>query len=305
MRRVVRRLGALLIAAVAAGAAAPAPNDQLLQALNQSCLDAYSAGRQHYIESPGPLIIVGNDLTFVANGQETHADYTPPLYTTLKTLSHPYLGTVVLLEPFAGDPSAQQDIWRPHLEAMRRETAAIMPHLDELGLDADSITRNRFILEHMLAFMDGVLAKGGTTRADLAALGHELGPLLLANATLAARAQIDMMKAAVDHWRAQAGEDVWSKVLVVVEVPRQPRAGNLQYSFFRYALGERARTQLVFAENLFDRKAVMQLVGTIEADRGLSEFTFGEELRMERDLLGDAADAYLRQVFGELGRPLP
>ena len=305
MRSVLPRLGVLMLAAAVTSAAAPGSNDALLQALNQSCLEAYSAGRQQYIADPGPLIIVGSDLTFIANGRETHADYTPALYTALKTLSHPYLGTIVLLEPFLDDPAAHQDAWRPHLEAVRRETQAVMPHLGELGLDSDSVTRNRFILEHMLAFMDGALAKGSYSKADLAELGRELGPLLLANATLAARAQIDAMKEAVDHWRAQVGEDVWSKVLVMIEVPRQPRAGNLQYAFFRYALGERARTQLVFAENLFERKSVMQLVGTIEADRGLSEFTFGEELRMERDLLADAADAYLRRVFGELGRPLP
>jgi hypothetical protein len=305
MRCLALKVGALLLAAVAAGAAAPGPEDALLQALNQSCLDAYSAGRAQFIASPGPLIIVGSDLTFIANGQETHADYTPGLYTVLKTLSHPYLGTIVLLEPFARDPAAHQDVWRPHLEAMRRETAAVMPHLGELGLDADSLTRNRFILERMLAFMDGALAKGSYAESDLAALGHELGPLLLANATIAARAQIDMMKAAVDHWRAQVGEAAWSRVLVVIEGPHQPRVDNLQATFFRFALGARAPTQLVYAENVFDRKSAMQLVGTVEADRGLSILTFDDPLRMQRDLLGDAAEAYLLQMYGKLGQPLP
>jgi hypothetical protein len=304
MARLSARIAFFVLALPFLASAAP-PEADALGALNRVSLEAYAAGRQAFIDHPGPLILVGADLTFIADGHETHADYTPAIYTTLKTLSHPYLGTIVLLEPFVGDPAAHQDVWRPHLEAMRRETAAVVPELDRLGLDADALARNRFILARTLEFMDATLAAGSYTRDGLAALGRTLGPLLLANADGAARAQIDMMKAAVDRWRASVGPDVWAKVLVVVEGPHQPRADNLQYSFFRYALGDGAATQLVYAENVFDEKSALLLAGTIKADRGLAVTTFGEELRMERDLLGDAADAYLRQVFGRLGRALP
>jgi hypothetical protein len=305
MERFAVKLGILALAMVMTGAAAPQSNEDMLAALNQSSLDAYRTGRQQLIANPGPVILVGSDLTFIVNGQKKHAGCTPQLYTTLKSLSHPYIGTVVVLEPFLDDPAAHQDVWRPHLEAMLRETEAVIPHLGELGLDPDSVTRNRFILNRMLDFVNATLAKGSFTRDEITALGHELGPLLLANANVAAKAQIDMMKQVVDNWRAEVGPDVWSKVLVVVLGPHQPRVDNLQHSFFRYELGDRARTQLFYAENVFDEESAMKLVGTIEADRGLSIATFDEPLRMQRDLVGDAADAYLRQVFGKLGRALP
>jgi hypothetical protein len=114
-----------------------------------------------------------------------------------------------------------------------------------------------------------------------------------------------MMKQAVDRWRSEVGPGAWSKFLVVVEGPHQPRLDNLQLSFFRYELGDRARSHLFYAENVFDRKSALKLVGTIEADRSLSILTFDDPLRMQRDLLGDAADAYLRQIFGRLGQVLP
>jgi hypothetical protein len=305
MKRFAAMLGVLGLALVTAGAAAPSSNDDVLAALNQSCLDAYSAGQQQFTTNPGPLILVGSDLTFIESGQEKHENYTPQLYTTLKTLSHPFLGTIVVLEPFADDPATNQDVWRPHLEAMRREMDAVLPHLDELGLDPTSVTRNRIILDRMLSFIDATLEKGSFTQNDLTALGRELGPLLLANTNIAAKAQIDMMKQAVDSWRSEVGPEVWAKVRVVVEGPHQPRLDNLQLSFFRYELGERARSHLFYAENVFDQKSALKLVGTIEADRRLSILTFADPLRMQRDLLGDAADAYLRQVFGRLGQVLP
>ncbi|MCB8880701.1 hypothetical protein ACELLULO517_10700 [Acidisoma cellulosilytica] len=132
-----------------------------------------------------------------------------------------------------------------------------------------------------------------------------LGPLLLDDVNLSAKAQIDMMREVINHWRAEMGADVWSQVTVVVEGPHQPREDNLKMAFFRHALGDRAPTHLVYAENVYDRASALKLVGTIEADRSLSIITFNDPLRMQRDLLGDAASAYLPQVFGKPDATLP
>lgn len=306
MKKPRSNLGFLALALVALGGAAPAPStDDILATMNKDALAAYSAGRQQFIAKPGPVLIVGADMTFLLNGQEMHANYTPQSYTTLKILSHAYLGTITLLEPFAADPAAHQDLWRPHLEAIRQDVQAILPHLNDLGLDADSIARNRFILEHVAGFIDTTLKSGQFTSAGLTTLGRTLGPLLLADADLAAKAQIDMMNAAVSRWRAQVGPDVWSQVTVVVEGPHQPRKDNLQMAFFRHELGDRAPTHLIYAENVYDQTSVLNLVGTVETDRALAIATFNDPLRMQRDLLGDAAHAYLLQLSGALGKSLP
>jgi hypothetical protein len=287
--------------AAATASAVPRVGD-LLHALNQSGLDAYCTARQRFISQLDPLILVGRDLTFLFNGTERHESYTPDCYTILGTLSHPYLGVVVILEAFIDDPAEHQDTWRPHLRAIRRETQAVLPHLEAFGLDADTVRRNRFILDRLITFIERVLEQGTTTPGELAALGAELGPLLLANVSLAARAQIDRMKTIVDCWHAEVGPVAWSNVRVVVEGLHQPRVNNLQYLFFRYALGERASTHLIYAENVLDQKSAIELAGTVEVDRSLAAVTFNDPLRMQRDLLGDAADAYLQQIFGKLDR---
>ena len=297
------RAGLLLLLAVGAGATpAAASNEDLLQQLNNASLDAYAAGRQEYIDNPGPLILVGSELTFIWNGQEKRVPYTPQIYTTEKTLAHMSLGLIGVLQPYADAAAENQAKWRPHLEAMRRQALLVMPHL---GLSGDSLTRNRYMMTQLLDFIDRVLAKGSYSRAELTALARPLAPLLLANTDEAARAQIDMLHAAVQSWRASVPPEIWAKVLVVIQAPRQPRVGYLQYQYFQYALGDAAATHLVFAENMFDRKGVMLLIGTILADRAVARITFDEELRLERDMLSDAADAYLKQMFGKLGRALP
>jgi len=301
------RVGLLLLLAVGAVAtpAVAASNEDLLQQLNNASLDAYAAGRQEFIDNPGPLILVGRELTFIWNGQEKRVPYTPQIYTTEKSFAHLFLGLLGVLQSYADAAAENQGKWRPHLEAMRRQALLVMPHLGELGLSGDSLTRNRYMMTQQLDFIDRVLAKGSYSQAELTAFARLLAPLLLANTNEAARAQIDMLHAAVQDWRASVPPEVWAKVLVVIQAPRQPRAGYLQYQYFQYALGNAAATQLVFAENMFDRKSVMLLIGTILADRSVAITTFDEPLRLERDMLSDAADAYLKQLFGKLGRPLP
>jgi hypothetical protein len=304
LMRTMRLLLPLVVAFGFSGNAAADSNDDLLLRLNKDCLAAYVAGRDEFEALPGPLILVGDDLTFIWNGREAHASLTPPIYTTVKSLSHLFLGMVGILQPYLDDAAGNRQKWRPHLEAMRDSARLVMPHLGEFGLGGDSLARNRYLMEHLLAFIDRALAEGSYSRAALTGLARELAPLLLADADEAARAQIDMMDAAVRHWRAGLPPDVWRKVLVVIEGPHQPRVENLQYSYFRYALADPA-TQLVYAENVFNRQGALDLVGSVLADRSLAVIAFDEELRMERDLLGDAAEAYLMQLFGKLGRPLP
>lgn len=297
------RLIVLLIPLAGIGPARADANDQLLLDLNTATLQAYRAGRSTIQERVDPVIIVGQDLTFRWNGQVAHAPYTPRLYTVVKSLSHLYLGTVTLLQAHADDPGGSQGTWRPHLMAMRDRARALEPHLGELGLKPDTLARHRYLSDHLLAFIDRSLAEGFYTRTDLVAMARSLTPLLLASVDDAARAQIDMIHAAVQGWRAQLPPGAWDRVVVVVQGPHQPRVMNLQASYFRYALGDDDR--VIYAENIFDEKGALGLLGTVMTDRELAVVAFDDRLRMERDLLGDAADAYLKQVFGKLGRRMP
>ncbi len=282
-----------------------ASNVELLKQLDDACIAAYTTGRAEMVDRAGPIILVGRDLTLIWNGQKMHASYTPQIYTTLKSLSHVFLGTMGLLEAYADDPTATESKWQAPLAAMRQKAANVRAHFDELGLSGDSLTRNRYLFDHVLLFIDHVLKQGTYTRAAMIAMARPLAPLLLADADQAARAQIDMMNAAIEAWRTMLPAKAWASVLVMIQDAHQPRSDNLKATYFGQLLGRTQVPQVIYAESVFDEKGALKLAGSILIDRAISIDTFEEELRLERDLLGDAADAYLRELFGKLGRPLP
>ena len=78
--------------------------------------------------------------------------------------------------------------------------------------------------------------------------------------------------------------------------------GNLVYQYFTNLLGEGSgETRVLYAESVWDRDAVSKVLASIVTDRRLSMDIFGQNYRMERDLLSDAAEARLMEMFGRLG----
>ena len=86
-------------------------------------------------------------------------------------------------------------------------------------------------------------------------------------------------------------------------VPRQARAGNLQYTYFRRLMGTAAENRRLYtAENVFSDKGGRRLLGTILLDRAASVAFFGDAARLERDFLSDAAAAHVARMFGDRRR---
>ncbi|MGE0718703.1 MAG: hypothetical protein AB7P02_24865 [Alphaproteobacteria bacterium] len=307
----VQALAARILLATASVALFVAPaaafsGSEELAALNGAARAAYAAGRGELSARRGPVIVVGADIALLANGAETRASYTPDLYTKLKSVSHVALGAVGLLQAYADDAAGSADKWRPHLEVLRERARAAEAVVDTLGLDADATARSRLIFARMGAFMDGVLARGSFTGEELTAAARTVAPALLAHADEAARAQIDALHAVVGGWRARMSAEDWANLRVIVLGPRMPRAGYVQFAYFRFAMGEEAvDRRLIYGENIWDDKGALALLGTILADRSVGRIAFDDEMRMDRDMMADGAHAYLLRLFGKLGAPRP
>jgi hypothetical protein len=83
----------------------------------------------------------------------------------------------------------------------------------------------------------------------------------------AARAQIDMLHDAYQSWRTTLPAGERARMRIFVLGPRMPRSGNLQFSSFRYALGEEAvDRRLIYAEGVFKPGGAVSRLGTIVAD---------------------------------------
>ncbi len=275
--------------------------EAVLSDFNKAARAAYADGRAQMLARTDPVVLVAFDtLILRRNGQETKIDFTPPGYDRLKSVAHVALGVYGALAPVTdGD-----ERWKPVVTDLRAKALAVRAALGGLDFTPLQIARQQELIDLSVAYIDRTLAAGRIDKAALSAFGRSTAPLMLANGNDAAKLQLDGLHAAFEPWRRQLSPEEWQRLYVLVLGSRMPRDGNLQFSYFTFALGKEALDQqrLVYTEGVTNPAAATSLLATMVMDRGLSEAFFGDRLRMDRDLLADGAQAHLLKMFGRLGR---
>ena len=279
--------------------AQPAPPDPAadpLAVLNRSFRTAYQRGRAETLARAGPVILAeGDDLVLLHDGRREAVTYVPAAYHDLKAVAHVPLALYVLLAPFGDGTLAPE-----RLDGLRRYRAQVAAARDGLagrGFSAAVLGRQRQILAESLGFLDGVLERRRASGAEVRAFARRLGPLLLANAEEAARLQLDALHARTTAWRRQLGAADWGRLHVVVVGSAMPRRGNLAVQYYARLLGEPGEgRRLIYAEALWDEARARDLLGTHLLDTAVGDAFFGDDRRLHRDLLADAAAAYLERL---------
>lgn len=286
----VTLLGVDLVAPTRADDAAVAE----LETFNKTMRGLYADGRTRLLAEARPLIVVGFDeLTLMRDSGSESAPYTPVLYHRLKSVSHVVLGMIGAVTPWPR-PGDNESRWREGFATIDEHAAALAGRLDGLGLDPATTARQARLLDATRRYVHAALERNAPDRDAFAAYLAEIKPDWLANATDAARAQLEAMHAAVSRWRDALSPEEWGRLRVLILGPRMPRAGNLQTAYFARLLGDDAiGTRIIYAESIFDTKQAMDLLGVVLADRYLSSLVFGDPLRMDRDLLGNLAATML------------
>ena len=268
------------------------PQDAFAEA-DMEFMSLYSSGRVATLAKLDPLIVVEmNSLVFIHEGHRTEVNVIPPLYHRLKAVSHIPLAIYVALAPYGNVPLDDDRLNR--LRAFKARVTAVTRSLDRSGFSAEQSQRARALLERCGTFVDGVLTVGKYEPADLKALTRAAGPIVLANASDAARAQIDAYHTHVAAWRRDIRPGEWFRLRVVVLGKQMPRKHNVAVQYFAKLLGlpDESR-RLVYAEELSGEEQGLNLLATHQLDSELSEAFFDDPDRMEIDLLGNAASVYL------------
>jgi hypothetical protein len=282
---------------------AASPGDPLAT-LNQEFRTIYAGNRTRLLAGTRPLIVYDSEkLTLLRESGRAEADVQPERYRTLRTVSHVPLAVYLLL---AGTDGELDD---KCLAEVRRYRALIPPARDGLAkTDLAPAVRERQqdLLEESLAFLDGVLARKRAKRDELLAFVRKVKPRVMENVAEAARAQIDALHAQVQAWKKQMTADEWRNLRVVVQGTHMPRADNVGMQYFAWALGGAVdERRLIYTEGIFDEERSLNVLGTSLQDSGIAEAFFDDPLRMHRDLLGDAARAYLKQLAGSPQEAVP
>jgi hypothetical protein len=285
---------ALLLPGDGPSSGPPAPDPW--KALNDASRQAYAHARREALARCGPVVLVEGDEVVLRYGVFRQAvRFSPPLYHDLKAIGHVPLALHALLAGREGEVPAERlfDLKRYH--DLVRAAYRALPGRD---LTEAQRQRQRKILTHSLAFLDGVLRHRRVTGKALTAYTRRLRPLLEANSADAARAQIDALHRQMTAWRARLTAEEWGRLKVIVQGSPLPRKDNLAVQYFARLLGETGEGgRIIYAESVRDEARALDLLGTHLVDTRIGADFFADPRRMHRDLLADVARQYLDELF--------
>ncbi|WP_394847561.1 hypothetical protein LZC95_08855 [Pendulispora brunnea] len=280
-------------------AAASEPKDALA-ALNAEARASYRAEKEHILAHLGPTILSeGGKLVYLHDGRREEAEINPRGYHELKTLDHIPLA----LEALVGEVDGSLDEAR--LQGLKRLRTCIEPAVREFeshGYAATTIERQRRIVSASTALIDGAIERRSVSHAAYAQYAKAMGPLLLASVDEAARLELDAIHRAVTGWKKATSPAEWSRLRVVVISVHMARDRLMEMQYFQRLLGESFEGgRIVFAEGLWEEPKALDLNAIHVLDARVGASFFGDPMRMHRDLLSDAAAAYLPTLLPAAG----
>ena len=251
---------------------------------------------------PAVIVAQNSELTLLHGSGRASAPILPPVYHTLKVVDHVGLGLHVLLARADG---MLDETTVATLSALSQQLERAQEAVARSGLTPAQTSRQLRIFAEARLFARRALATKRVDRAELVAFDRTLAPLLLENVFDAARAQLDAIHAAVTSWRAQLSEAEWRGLRVVVTGPHMARQGNVMTQYFTALLGEGREEggRVIYAEAVSDETRALDLLATHLVDGDLSFAFFEDPDRMHRDLLSDAARAYVLELVGQFRTP--
>nr|WP_276603012.1 aminoglycoside phosphotransferase family protein [Nannocystis pusilla] len=219
--------------------------------------------------------------------------------------------------PSSATRAAASTRTRAQLEELSRRTDPVALAIGEAGLDRTQLERQRRLLDASRRFIAEVLSANGVTGAALVAFLRAQMDDIRANIADAARDQLHTTHATFSAWVADMTPEQWSQLRVVVGAGHMDRTGNLASQYFSRALGDRWEgrferedhddpgRRVMTSEDVTDEESAFALLATHVFDTRTSNAFFGEESRMGRDVLADAAERELIAMFGEQPAPPP
>jgi len=263
--------------------------------LNDAFRIEYSKAKTAALAKAGPLIIVeGNNVVLLRNGQRTESQLLPPIYHSLKAVAHIPFAVFLIFSQSVTDRITDERVtelqrYRELIEGARADTY-------ERGFTDVQLQRQQKIINESLSFFDAALKNRQVTDNQLTEFTRRMSPLLLANVDEAAQAELNALHSAVTGWHNQMSASEWNAMHVVIISAHMPREGEVTMQYFMRLLHEPFEGhRIIFAEGLWEEPKAIDLLETHIVDGGAGAAFFGDYMRMHRDLLSDAAKTYIEK----------
>jgi hypothetical protein len=246
---------------------------------------AYERSRSAIADDDPVFVVLANDLVFFHRGERRVWSFSPRAYHVLKEVSHVPLALFSSL----GEEPAEHALGRTQALSRWIEDAQAEVAKADLGPEA---TRDA---SEVLALSGQVLRSGELSRARVDQLAGECGPILKRMIDRATELQLDALHEHVEAALRVLRSDQLARLQVVVTGNHQARVRSMPMQYFRERLrepeGEERRVS--YAEAVTSEQQALALLGTKALDAAIASAFFGDPKRMQRDLLGDAAQALL------------
>jgi hypothetical protein len=262
-----------------------APHD----AANQHFHDTYCAARED-VRRDGPIMVVlAREIVLLRQEQRRAYHYSRPFFDAAKSAAHVAVMLFTLTSEQPLGPTA-----RSRVEALNRHVVRTLDAFQGSS-SAESWASIEPVLAACLRFSDHALRTVGASRDSFAA---EVGPEIVRLTERATCEQIASLHTAVETALAELAQSQRQALQVVVVGDHQARSLSLGMQYFQRRFGEAdgSDKQVTYGENLTTENEALELVGTRRLDRTIARAFFGDETRLQRDVLGDAAAKCLNDM---------
>lgn len=272
----------------------------------------YADRRAAIQDALGPALVqIDDELILRLRGERMVGPARTRRYHDLKMLCHLPLAIYLAVD---GRDAGLDSAARKQLEKLRKLAASTAERLAERDLDAAQQTRNHALIAASIACIDAVLADDPAPVATVTAYLRAQLPDLGRNFRDAARDQLETMHATFSAWAARMTPDEWQALQVVVATSHAARTGNLASQYFTVALGDTwqgrftqedvdADHSVLNSELTTDEPTALQMLATRTLDDRVAAHFFSDPGRLGRDVLADATEKLLSEMFAARPRP--
>lgn len=244
-------------------------------------------------------VLIGDYLSLLNDGGERTERIIPDRYHHLKSLSHIAFGLQLCfmanrVEKLSYTTSVE----------LNKKLATIESARSALGeLPADERVSPMTILDRSQDLITQVLAHGAVSDIELQEYASSIAPLVLENAAFAVHLELDRLHAVISDWRLQIGDSDWQRVYVVICDNHQLRYRHAAIQYFdrllyeQEGIGAEIEDRIVFGERILDIDGALDLLARHLIDQKASLMIFGDKRRLQKDMLADAAAAYLKVLL--------
>ena len=269
---------------------------QALEAGNELFHDSYGRARDGIKDQVPVLVLTPTELALHRGDQRRGIPYSCPAFARAKSAAHIAVALFALTRPDTTPEQRRAGVTRllAHLAA-----AVAEKHADPGMLDREI----EALLERCQRFAEAV--NGQDWSAPLREqFASDAGTRILHITELATREQIAGLHRAVETAFSQLSASEQRELQVVVVGDHQARSSSLGMQYFKRRLQEPPGTdqRVTYGENIESEEEAISLVATRRFDKQIARAFFGDENRLQRDVLGDAAKHCLDEQYADLGR---